>query len=326
MNRLRSYRAIEGMTQHELAAKLGVSAALISAIESGRRSPTVDLERIGYGADRFEVPDMSEPLHRHRASTATIAKARARELLRLAGEVFADLSARTERVPTVAIERIPAPADFDTIEELAGEVRLMLQVELEGPVRNLTALVERAGVCIVPIVGLVGIDGISAWVDGVPVIGLDPDVPGDRFRFSLAHELAHLILHRRRTELVEQEANRLAGALLFPREEFDTAMPQRPQLRDFTSLKASWGVSVAALVYRAHDLGHIDDDRYRALQIQMSRWRKTEPGEFEPALGQLLQRMIESHGGPDGVAGDRGFNRRHVRELVHWRPRRLRLA
>ena len=164
---------------------------------------------------------------------------------------------------------------------------------------------------------------MSAWVQNVPVIGLSPSAPGDRFRLSLGHEVGHLSFHTRKTEGTESEANRFASALLIPQADFDAAMPERPLLKDFIGLKATWGVSIAALVYRAHELNYIDDQRYRALQIQMSKWQKTEPGKFDAAPGQLLGRLIEANGGLDEVARDSGLNRRHLAELVNWSHLRL---
>lgn len=323
MNRLRSYRDIEGISQQELGELLGISPQMVSAVESGRRSWTGDLESIGYTNDRLVIPSMSEPLHRQRTSTSVSARNRARELLRLAGEVFAELSKRTERAPKVRLERFQPPPALDGIEDVALDVRCLLDHEDKGPIQNLTAAVERAGVCLIPIVGLSGMDGLSSWVNGVPVIGLAPNVPGDRFRFNLGHELGHLTLHNRKTEITEGQANRFSGSLLFPRSEFDAAMPERPQLRDFISLKSAWGISVAALVYIAHELDYIDDARYRALQIQMSRWRKSEPGSFEPIYGTLLSRLVEVNGGVTKVAADLGVNKRHLADTLNWSHLRL---
>lgn len=201
----------------------------------------------------------------------------------------------------------PSPAETpaqppirDQVARVRLDVRYSLRHEESGAIRNLTSLVERAGVCLVPIVGL-GVDGLSSWVGDVPVIGLAPNVPGDRFRLTLGHELAHLLFHKRPTATTEHEANRFASNLLFPQSEFEEQMPDRPQLRDFVALKSSWGVSVAALVYRAHDLEIIDDSRYRALQIQMSKWRRNEPGQFNPVHGELMNRLIETNGGTAAV-------------------------
>jgi Zn-dependent peptidase ImmA (M78 family)/transcriptional regulator with XRE-family HTH domain len=332
VNRLRAYREIEGINQQELGDILGLSPQMVSAIEAGRRTFSGDLETIGYAARRMSLPDMSEPLHRTRASTTVAVKNRAKELMRLAGEIFVELRDRTERAPQLRLDRRVGPMSIAELEEFAVEVRCGLDHEENGPIQNLTAAVERAGVCLVPITGLsvpprpgVGsIDGLSAWVNGVPVIGLSPHAPGDRFRWSLGHELLHLLVHVQKTDSTELEANRFAGALLVPQAEFDAAMPDRPQLRDFIAMKSAWGMSVAALVYRAHDLGYIDDSRYRALQIQMAKWRKSEPGEFAPAYGQLFARLVQANGGPGAVARDLGVNVRHLEERLNWN--RLRAA
>lgn len=318
MNRLRAYRDIESLNQQELGEILGISPQMVSAVESGRRSFTGDLSVLGYASERLALPDMSEPLHRHRASTSAQAKKRAHELLRLAGEVFGELRNRTDRAPDLLLERHAAPTSLEDLEELAIETRCTLGHEEGGPIQNLTTAVERAGVCIVPMPGLPGIDGLSSWVGEVPVIGVAPSVPGDRFRHTLSHELGHLQFHSKKSSSTEAEANRFAGALLFPRDEFDAAMPDRPNLRDFVALKSSWGVSVAALVYRAHELEYLDDARYRALQIQMAKWRKSEPGTFQPARGHLFGRLVEVNGGPTGVASDLGVNVGHVKALLNW--------
>ena len=55
MNRLRSYRWVEGINQNELGQVLGISSQLVSAIESGRRSATCDLSKLGYADRRLEL-------------------------------------------------------------------------------------------------------------------------------------------------------------------------------------------------------------------------------------------------------------------------------
>lgn len=322
MNRLRAYRDIEGINQAELADLLDLSVPMISAIESGRRTFNGNLEALGYRNDRLSLPDMSEPIHRARASTAVTAKKQAKELLRLAGEVFGELVNRTANAPEVLLRRLPAASEHN-IEDAAADLRAVMGQEETGPIRNLTALVERAGVCLIPIVGLPGLDGLSSWVNGIPVIGLDPSVPGDRFRFSLGHECGHLTFHERPHESSESEANRFAGSLLFPKADFDAAMIDKPKLHHFIDMKSAWGLSVAALIYRAHELDHIDDARYRALQIQMSKWRKNEPGEFQPVTGTLFRRLVEVNGGTADVAKRLGINPKHLGMLLNWSHLRL---
>lgn len=318
MNRLRAFRDLEGLNQADLAEILQISPAMVSAIEGGRRPFSGDLAVLGYSNSRLNLPDMSAPMHRARASTLVAAKNRAKELLRLAGEVFAELTASTPNAPKPQLQRLDPIAGVDDAEERADDVRALLGQEESGPIRNLTALVERAGVCIIPIAGLAGVDGLSAWVNGIPVIGIDPAAPGDRFRFGIAHECGHLTLHSRHHDNVEREANRFAGALLFPQNDFDAAMVDKIKLQDFISLKSSWGMSIAATIYRAHELEYIDDARYRALQIQTSKWRKSEPGTFKPSVGTLLPRLVEVNGGTAEVASTLGVNVKHLSELTNW--------
>lgn len=113
---------------------------------------------------------MSEPIHRARSSTSSATKKKAKELLRLAGEVFGELVDATPKAPDILLRRRAPVTSRDEIEDAATEVRAILGQEESGPIRNLTALVERAGVCLVPIPNLPGLDGLSAWVNGVPVM------------------------------------------------------------------------------------------------------------------------------------------------------------
>src|SRR5438270_13383778 len=171
MNRLRSYRDFEGITQSELGQILGLSPQMVSAIESGSRTYSGSLKAIGYREDRFNVPPMSEPLHRLRLSTTVMSRDRAKELLRLGGEVFRELVERTSRSPRLRLQKYDSPRSLEDVEEVAADVRGVLEHERTSPIQNLTAAIERAGVCLVPIVGLEGIDGLSSWVNGVAVIG-----------------------------------------------------------------------------------------------------------------------------------------------------------
>ena len=160
MNRLRAYRLLEGISQEQLGEMLDLSPQMISAVEGGRRAFTGDLARLGYANERFDIPDMSEPLHRQRASTKVASRNRAQELLRLAGEVFRELRDRTDGSPELTLAPLAAPISMDDVDDLGVEVRYYLRHEPNGPIRNLTAVVERAGVCLVPVVGLDGVDGL----------------------------------------------------------------------------------------------------------------------------------------------------------------------
>lgn len=53
-NRIRAYRKLKGMTQKELAERLGISVAVLGAVERGMRQPSSALLRAI--ADVLQVP------------------------------------------------------------------------------------------------------------------------------------------------------------------------------------------------------------------------------------------------------------------------------
>jgi Zn-dependent peptidase ImmA (M78 family) len=99
---------------------------------------------------------------------------------------------------------------------------------------------------------------------------------------SAAHELAHLVMHQPVTASVsemEDQAKRFASAFLLPAEAIRQELVGPVTLDSFVNMKLRWGVSVQALIVRAHDLQIVTDRKYRTLFQQLSArgWRLNEP-------------------------------------------------
>src|SRR5437588_10942690 len=112
-------------------------------------------------------------------------------------------------------------------------------------------------------------------------------MPPDPERYSLAHELGHLVGHSAPHPTMEEEANRFASEFLMP------AADIRASLHDITiprlaALKRYWKVSMAALLRRAYELGTINERRYRFMNIQLSKagYKMREPIETDPPTEQ----------------------------------------
>ena len=113
------------------------------------------------------------------------------------------------------------------------------------------------------------------------------DAPADFLKMIVAHELAHLLLDF--SDCGEKDHERLchafAGALLLPekiiREEFG-GVRKRVTQWELKKLKGIYGISMQAIMARAHTLGIIDDRSYRLFRMHVSKhgWRKEEPGEY----------------------------------------------
>lgn len=198
---------------------------------------------------------------------------------------------------------IPAidPDQFGrNIEDIAAAVRQRWQLP-RGPVSDLTRIVEDAGAIVVhQNFGTPLIDGFCQHAcDGLPpIIFLNAQQPKDRLRFSLAHEIGHLVMHATPHPQQETEANQFAAALLMPAREILNDFFQ-PSIRRFQELKLYWGTSMHALVYRAWSLGVLDDRQYKYFMVEMSKrgWRKQEPLEPTHLKEEAftLKHIIDAH-------------------------------
>lgn len=326
--RIRAIRLLIGRSQVELAASLGVTQAQISQIESGRRTASAALldavaETTGYPRVFFEaVPADLPPLtlrFRRKATALSSEVHRAEqlvaELYRVVWQLVRDRGGYIPpSVPLASGDEISA----ENIESLAMQARETLGLDVSGPIRHVTRALERGGFVVAPLAfaetddesETVGHFGVSCW-PGAPdpaVIGYFEGGGGARQRFTLAHELGHLVLHTRRRFVAdpEEEANRFAGAFLIPRERAEEFVTADVILQDFARLKATWGVSIQTLIMRCSQLGLIDPTRKTSLFKQLSArgWRKKEPVKVHLEAPALFSRLIGDRFG-EGTFGYR---------------------
>ncbi len=176
---------------------------------------------------------------------------------------------------------------YSDIEAVVESVREALEVGYDS-IENLTELLELNGIKIVALEAPQGFDGFSAWINGeIPVIISQINIPGDRQRFNLAHELGHLLINNHSSLDEEKVAHRFAGALLMPK---STALYELGynrtdlSIKELFILKHKYGISMQAIIRRAFDLEIITESSYRRLYIQFSKkgWRKEEAGKPYP--------------------------------------------
>ena len=189
---------------------------------------------------------------------------------------------------------------LDEVESLANELRNAWNLGVD-PIPVLTDMLEERGIKVFQSNAIPGdFDGMAAKVNGIPVIVVSGNAPGDRQRFTLAHELGHLVLAGRRASSLDEEAaaNRFAGAFLVPEAEARKELgEQRSWLepRELAALKKAYGLSMQAWMHRALDLGILPQSRYVEMRKLFSTrgWTKTEPGEPYPKESpQLLDQLV----------------------------------
>lgn len=166
-------------------------------------------------------------------------------------------------------------------------------------IRNVAHLLEANGVRVFSINEATDdVDAFSFFREGVPFVFLNSQKSAARSRFDACHELGHLVLHRNaelQSPEVEKQADEFASAFLMPEEILRTICRKNASVDEIVTYKRDWNVSVAALNYRLHDIGIIDDWTYRANCITISKrgWRKNEP-EDRPRERSLVWEKIAS--------------------------------
>lgn len=171
-------------------------------------------------------------------------------------------------------------ASLEDAEKCAEQFREeVLKVNSFFPLSNLTDVLENLGVCIVYIENIDhkfdDFDGFSEIVDGIPVIVLLKEMmDGARLRFTLAHELGHLVMEFNDNVDEEKCANRFASSLLMPKDAFFREFGEVRKSLSFYELeqiKREYKVSYAAIIYRLKELGVISDSYYVSLHILINK-------------------------------------------------------
>jgi Zn-dependent peptidase ImmA (M78 family) len=202
----------------------------------------------------------------------------------------------TQELPKLSIDEFNGDA-----ERIAGLVRAQWQMPV-GPVRNLTRILEAAGIVVVhSTLGGSVVDGVTFRAPGLPpLIVLNVEQSADRMRFTLAHELGHLVMHHSQpTQNMEQEANEFASAFLMPTRDIRPYFTRRIDLRLLAELKPVWRVSMASLLMRARSIGLLayNQERYLWQQFSMAKIRQSEPPElnFPAEAPTVLPDLLDAH-------------------------------
>lgn len=302
-------REIRGMTQSELSARApSVNQGNLSRMEKGKLSISDNaLEEISAALNFpkafFYQENVKTPIndfyYRKRQSVPkkSLSKLEATmDLIRMGlDKLFFDIELPSLNIPHVDLRNGLTP------EEAARKIRSHLNLT-RGPIKNLVNLLEQNGVVIFLVDSESDkFDGITLFTDEqYPVVFLNEHLPNDRKRFTLAHELGHLVLHLRaklddRTDQDKEiEANQFAAEFLMPELDIRNDLTHL-SIGKLGGLKDYWQVSMRSLVYRAKSLKIIAESRATNLYIELSRlgYVTSEPGFVEFDEPKIVKKTID---------------------------------
>lgn len=192
---------------------------------------------------------------------------------------------------------------YEEIESIAEQFKSDYSLSLNQPISDLISILENIGILIIQIDDnsdkFKDFDGLSEIVNNIPIIVLlKYKEDGARQRFTIAHELGHLILNIKNEELDEEKAcNRFAGALLMPQQAVINEFgPSRSaiSLFELKAFKKEYKVSMQAIIYRLRELNIISDYTNRRINILFNTYgfRKKEPVEIQLEESNQLIKLV----------------------------------
>jgi Zn-dependent peptidase ImmA (M78 family)/transcriptional regulator with XRE-family HTH domain len=313
--RIKAARITTGLSQDDLGKKLGITKMAISKYENGVITPKSGIVialakaldvNVEYFFRSISVK-LSTPSYRCRKTLPKKEETR----------ILAKTTEWLERYLTVehisGVEKtpgLPKPEHcrvktFEDIEKIVLRIRKDWDLGLD-PIDNVMDALEQHGIKVGEVEAPESFDTLTLWYnDTCPVIIINSTFPGDRQRYNLAHELGHLILNIESDLDEEMAAHRFAGAFLVPEEMAILELGAHRNVLDFRELyvlKHKYGISIAAWIHRATDLGIITKAAAHRhwIQLRARGWHKREPEKQVPTesptyMKLLLFRAVSEH-------------------------------
>lgn len=300
--RLRRARLANGMSYRKAADLVGVSQTMIKKYEEGSVPSSDILLNLAKAYHvhveyffRTPIQDLRNVKFRKQKNLGK------KELASIKHWILDQVERRLEienLFPNPLVQSFSFPkglpsliASMEEIEEIALHLRQEWDLGL-APITSFVDLLEEHGLRVFMVdVNHPGFDGLAGTLsDQIPIIVVGDSWTGDRQRFTLAHELGHLVLAGRLPPRIDEElaSNRFAGALLMPKSTMVQEMGKKRsavEIRELMLLKEEYGISMNALCYRLRDLLIISEPYFNQLKtlFKKNKWHIQEPGAPYPS-------------------------------------------
>ncbi len=303
-------RESRGLTQKDLCEKVdGLSQGNLSRMEKGLLPVSDDVIKsisrvLNYPISFFSkeiVTTKDDSLFYRKRITMTqrvLSKLEAR--INIVCSIIDGLLESVD-VPELSIPHVEVSGGLSP-EQIAFNLRNYLRVP-SGPIEGIVSLLEKRGVIVIFMDMGEKFDGVTKFTQRAqPIMCINSRISNDRKRFTIAHELGHLVMHLRSTDFAEDEkimeyqANAFASEFLMP--EVDCKADLRTlNYSKLPSLKMYWGVSKAAIIRRAYDLKCLSESTYRYYLMTLSKTgeRKVERELINIRKPVVFKKIIDLH-------------------------------
>jgi Zn-dependent peptidase ImmA (M78 family)/DNA-binding XRE family transcriptional regulator len=303
-NRIKNARILKCLSQQNVADELGVSKQMVSKYENGEAIPTssrfLKLSKlfglkIDYFFSSFQV-ELGEINFRKKSSFSIKKQSSLKEQIKINLENYIWLE-DTLSIEDISINKI------EDVEKAVLKLRNEWNIGID-PIHNIIQLLEDKEIKVIELYDVDDkFDGLATYVNGkYPVIVVNGNFPVERKRFTLLHELGHLLLNlpNCETKKEEQFCNKFAAEFLFPREivikEFG-GKRNHITLAELIATQKKYGISIPAIVYRLVDSGILSKQRhsdfYKKTRFNPSLDREVNASRFEtPEKSSRFEQLV----------------------------------
>jgi len=302
--RIKQARKSNRLSLRDLADQAQISPMAISKYERDQDVPSSGVllrlaQALGVSIDFFfrpVTPKIQLQAYRKHAALGVkeqeAVQARIQEWL----ERYLEVESYFDGAPTVELPQYSIKEVGD-VETAAESLRALWELGLD-PIENLTQLLEDQGIKVGMVDGFEHFDACTFLVDHTPIIVTKANLPGDRQRFDLGHELGHLVFNMGENLDAEKISNLFVGAFLAPAQAVRFELGNSRTTLDMNELyllKQKYGLSMQAWIFRARDLNIISPQVAERLflRFRANSWHRQEPGKLYPPENPLrMERLV----------------------------------
>ena len=303
---LKYYRQLAGLSQDKLAGMVGITKMTISNYENNKRD--ADSDTVIKLADALNIKASALLMNIKGSAVITHAEFRKKSGMSLSSidMVYEKVDRYLGRFHTVlnvlgdavlpnasTIEKVP----FTDIETSGLKMREFLSLSSTGPVGNIVDALENRGIIVCQLEFADDhFSGINGTLNGRPYIAVNKSMPPERQRFTLIHELAHILFIIPDDINEEKTVDGITGAFLFPKDDVVREIGHsRTNIRgELRSLQREYGISMRSILIRAKQSGCITTSVYEEHQkwISKSGLRKDEKSGLTPEYSTLFEKLV----------------------------------